>query len=153
MRIALLSLVLLATTAHADLLSHDRLRAYVARLDVANQTYDDLDTSRVAFVFSAFVPGWGTYRLEKRVFGEVRPAGIIGDWGVGGLVPASLLVWSYYADDAHTRSTLRWTAAGLYAGTRVVILVIGNLHISEYRRALNVRFTTSANGAGVAFDF
>jgi hypothetical protein len=152
MRIALL-LVVLATTAHADLLSHDRLRAHVARLDITNTTRDELDTSRLAFMVTALVPGYGTYRLEKRVFGEVRPAGIIGDWGVGGAVPAGLLVWSYYADDTDTRRALRWTALGLYAGTRVAIFVIGNLHISEYRRALAVRFTAMPNAAGVAIDF
>jgi hypothetical protein len=148
-RTAVIVIVLLAATARADLLSHDRLRAHVARLDIAHTTRDELDTSRVAFVVSALVPGFGTYRLEKRVFGEVRPAGIIGDWGAGGLVPAGLLVWSYYADDSDTRSALRWTALGLYAGTRVAILVIGNLHISAYRKALDVRFT----GNGVAFAF
>jgi hypothetical protein len=153
MRTVVLAILVLAAPARADLLSHDRLRAHVERLDIATTSFEELDTSRLAFMASALVPGFGTYRLEKRVFGEVRPAGILGDWGVGGAVPFGLLVASYYVDDSSTRRALRWTALGLYAGTRVAIFVIGNLHISEYRRALTIRFTTSANTAGIAIDF
>jgi len=151
--LSMLSVLATVATARADLLSHDRLRAHVATLDVTNATYDELDTSRVAFVVSALVPGFGTYRLERRVFGEVRPAGIIGDWGIGGALPAGLLAWSFSTDSDDTRRKLRWTALGLYAGTRITILVIGNLHISAYRRALQARFTASPNALGVSVDF
>jgi hypothetical protein len=121
----------------------------VARLDISTTTRAKLDTSRLTFAVTALVPGVGTYRLEKRVFGEVRPAGIVGDWGIGGAVPLGLLLGSYATDDRETRTALRWSALGLYAGTRLVILVIGNLHISTYRRALDARFTASPTGAAV----
>ena len=146
-------LVMLPVTARADLLSHDRLRAHVATLDITNHHRDDLDTSRVAFAFTALVPALGTFRLEKRVFGEIRPAGVIGDLFAGGIVPAGLAVGALVADDPDTRAALAWTALGLYASTRIVILVIGNLHISEYRRALALRFTAAPGGAGVAFSW
>ena len=141
------------TAASADLLSHDRLEAYVAKLDVSNRTYDELDTSRAAFMATALVPGWGSYRLEKIVFGEVRPAGIIGDWLVGGALPLGLAIGAYAADDPSTRRALAWTAAGLYAGTRLAIFVIGNLHISAYRDALRLRFTAAPGGAAVGVSF
>lgn len=136
--------------SYADILSHDRLRAHVATMDVTAKTRDDLDTSRAAFIATALVPGWGTYRLEKIVFGEVRPAGIIGDWVVGGALPLGLAIGAYAADDPSTRRALAWTAAGLYAGTRLAILVIGNLHISAYREALALRFSPAPGGAAVS---
>lgn len=92
-----------AGNAHADLLSHDRLEAHVAALDITGTTYDQLDTSRITFSLTALVPGYGTYRLEKRVFGEVRPAGIVGDWVLGGLVPAGLAIGALVVDDPDTR--------------------------------------------------
>lgn len=139
--------------ARADLLSHDRLRAHVATLEITGHSRDDLDTSRVAFAFTALVPALGTFRLEKRVFGEIRPAGVIGDLFVGGIVPAGLAVGALVADDPDTRAALAWTALGLYATTRLAILVIGNLHISEYRRALDLRFTAAPGGAAVALTW
>jgi hypothetical protein len=142
-----------ARSAEADMLSHDRLRAHVAALDISHTTRDELDTSRAAFMATALVPGWGTYRLEKIVFGEVRPAGIVGDWVVGGAVPAGLAIAALAVDDPSTRRTLAWTAAGLYVGTRLAIFTIGNLHISAYRRALDLRFAPAPNGAAVAFRF
>ena len=145
-----LACALSPTAARADLLSHDRLRAYVAAMDTSNKTYDELDTSRAAFVATALVPGWGSYRLEKIVFGEVRPAGIIGDWLVGGALPVGLAIGAYAADDPSTRRALAWTAAGLYVGTRLAIIVIGNLHISEYREALRVKLAPAPGGAAVS---
>lgn len=139
-----------AGNARADLLSHDRLRSHVAALDVGRTTYDELDTSRITFSLSALVPGFGTYRLERRVFGEVRPAGVLGDWILGGLVPAGLAIGAVVANDPDTRAALAWTAAGLYVTTRLVILVVGNLHITTYRRALALRFAATPNTAGVS---
>jgi hypothetical protein len=66
------------------------------------------------------------------VFGSVRPSAIVFDWILGGLAPVAALVASFAVGDAGARSALRWTALGLYGGTRVGVLVIGNLHISEY---------------------
>ncbi|MBL9012754.1 MAG: hypothetical protein JNL83_01170 [Myxococcales bacterium] len=143
--------VLAPMAASADILSHERLRAYVAAMDTRGATYEQLDTSRAAFIATALIPGWGTYRLEKIVFGEVRPAGIIGDWLVGGALPVGLAIGAYAADDPSTRRALAWTAAGLYAGTRLVILVVGNLHISEYRDALRVKLAPAPGGAAVSF--
>lgn len=142
-----------SASGRADPLGHDRLRAHVASLDVRDATFDALDTSRLAFSLTALVPGWGTYRLEKRVFGGLRPSAVIGDWLLGGLVPAALVVGAIAADDPETRSALAWTAAGLYVGTRVAILVVGNLHLSAYRRALTLRFAATPATAGVAFSW
>jgi hypothetical protein len=153
-RLAAIVVLLLATrTAHADMLSHDRLRAHVAALDVSHTTREELDTSRAAFMATALIPGWGTYRLEKIVFGEVRPAGIIGDWVVGGAVPAGLAIAALVVDDPDSRRTLAWTAAGLYVGTRLTIFVIGNLHISAYRQALDLRFAPVPGGATMMLRF
>jgi hypothetical protein len=151
--VAVLVVLALTGIARADMLNHERLRAHVAALDVSRATYDELDTSRATFVLTALIPGLGTYRLEKRVFGEVRPAGIVGDWLVGGAIPLGLAIGAYAADDPSTRKTLAWTALGLYAGTRVAILVIGNLHISAYREALAIRFAATPHTAGIAIEW
>ena len=147
--VVVIVLGLVARDAHADMLSHDRLRAHVATLDVSHTTRDELDTSRAAFMATALVPGWGTYRLEKIVFGEVRPAGIVGDWIVGGALPAGLAITALAVDDPDTRRTLAWTAAGLYVGTRLAIFTIGNLHISAYRKALDLRVSPTPGGAAL----
>ena len=142
-------LALSTREVRADMLSHDRLRAHVATIDISHTTRAELDTSRAAFMATALVPGWGTYRLEKIVFGEVRPAGIIGDWIVGGALPAGLAIAALAVDDSGTRRTLAWTAAGLYVGTRLAIFTIGNLHISAYRSALDLRFAPAPGGAAL----
>jgi hypothetical protein len=141
-----LAILLVSPAARADALGHERLRAHVATMDVSHTTRDELDTSRATFMATALVPGWGTYRLEKIVFGGVRPAGVIGDWILGGALPAALAITALAVDDPDTRRSLVWTAVGLYAGTRAAIFVIGNLHISAYRQALDLRFAPAPGG-------
>jgi hypothetical protein len=51
---------------------------------------------------------------------------------------------------SRTRRILGWTALGLYASTRVGILVIGNLHISEFDRYLGIRLTAIEDAGGHA---
>ncbi len=86
---------------------------------------------RFALSAGALVPIFGTYRLDHRVFGSVRPSAIAFDWVLGGIAPVACLVASF-ATSGDARTALRWTALGLYGGTRIGVLVIGNLHVSEY---------------------
>jgi hypothetical protein len=146
-RVVVVAAIALASRgADADALGHERLRAHVATMDISQTTRAELDTSRAVFMATALVPGWGTYRLEKIVFGGVRPAGVVGDWILGGALPAGLAITALAVDDPGTRRTLAWTAVGLYAGTRIAIFAIGNLHISAYRQALDLRFAPAPGG-------
>jgi hypothetical protein len=45
---------------------------------------------------------------------------------------------------AQPRGALGWTAVGLYAATRLGVVVVGNLHISEYNRMVRLRLGMTA---------
>ena len=116
-----------------DLLNNAGIHAYVDETPTAQPI------SRAATSFELLVPIWGSYMLDRHVYGSVRPSGVVFDWILGGLVPAVLTGSSFAVHDADTRSLLRWSALGLYAGTRVGVEVIGNLHVSEYNGYLSRR--------------
>jgi hypothetical protein len=141
-----------APDARADLLNHELLQAHVdatfARIDVAS--LDDagrerLYARRAGLVAATLIPGLGTYRIEKKVFGSLRPAGVIFDWFVGGIAPAALGITAL-ATDGRTRTVCGWSALGLYASTRLAILVIANLHISAYNRAVRLHLGSIDSG-------
>lgn len=133
-----------STPARADVLGHDRLRAHVddmfAHLDVASldaNQRDDLYASRAAITAGLFVPMLGSYWLEHKTFGELRPSAIVFDWVLGGLAPLALGITAL-ATSGRTRKITAYTALGLYAATRIGIIVIGNLHVSEYNRQVRL---------------
>jgi hypothetical protein len=125
-----------AGIARADLLNHDLMRRHVER--VLAQTPDPAQRQRLlapraSLMAQTLVPALGTWRIERRVFGGLRPAGVVLDWGVGGIAPIALGV-AALSSSGDTRHVLAWTALGLYLATRIGIQVIGNLHISAYNR-------------------
>jgi hypothetical protein len=101
-----------------DVLAHDPAEARPADLWALNA--------------GVLVPIYGSYELDHRVFGSVRPSAIVFDWVLGGFAPAGLAAASFAVDDAHTQAGLRWGALALYGATRLAVLVVGNLHIDEY---------------------
>lgn len=112
-----------AIHAHVDdLVAHDRARAVPA--------------NRWVLTAGALVPIFGSYELDKRVYGDVRPSAIVIDWILGGLAPAIGVIASFAVGDPHTGTLLRWSALGLYGGTRIGVIVVGNLHIDEYDDSL-----------------
>ena len=105
--------------AHVDdLLQHDPANARAA--------------NRWELSAGVLVPIYGSYELEHRVYGSVRPTAIVLDWILGGLVPAGLATASFVVHEDSTCSWLRWAALGFYGVTRLGVLIVGNLHISEY---------------------
>ena len=119
------------TPTSADLLNHELLRRHVDQL-FADQ-HDVPPAPRASLVAGTLIPGFGTYRVEQRVFGGLRPAGVVFDWGLGGIAPLTLGAIAIESS-GRTREGCAITAIGLYAATRIAILVIANLHISEYNR-------------------
>jgi len=115
----------------ADLLNNQAIHAHVDDL-LQHDPADARPADRLTLSAGALVPIYGSYELDHRVFGSVRPSAIIFDWILGGLVPAVLAATSFAVDDTHTRSWLRWGALGLYGATRLGVLIVGNLHINEY---------------------
>lgn len=111
-----------------DLVAHDRPHATPA--------------DRWLLTAGALVPGLGSYRLDHRVYGSLRPSAIVFDWILGGLVPAALLATSFAVDGAHTSSTLRWTALAAYGVTRIAVVSVGTMHITEYDGYLAQRLAT-----------
>ncbi|MEP6859826.1 MAG: hypothetical protein ABJE66_04350 [Deltaproteobacteria bacterium] len=140
--------------ARADLANneaiHEHVDAVVAGVDVT--ALDPARTrallaDRLTLSLGALVPIYGSYKLDHKVFGDVRPAAVVFDWILGGFVPVGLGVTALAGGNAlssETRSILAWTAVGLYASTRIGVFVIGNLHISEYNRVLRLRLGLGA---------
>lgn len=131
---------LTADPVAADLLNHDLLAAHLERtlasVDPSRLTTaqrEALYAPRASLMLSTLVPGWGTWRVEQRMFGGLRPAGVVLDWGVGGALPIGLAI-AAFASDGSTRQWCAWSALALYAATRIGIQIIGNLHITEYNR-------------------
>jgi hypothetical protein len=139
MRAAVLAAIAIgaAAPARADLLNHDLLRhhaeAVLARTPPERR--GDLVAHRLPLVAATLIPVVGTWRVENRVFGGLRPSGVIFDWVLGGLAPLGFGV-AALATDGTTRETCAYTALGLYVATRLGILVIANLHISAWNRAV-----------------
>jgi len=97
------------------------------------------------------VPVFGSVRLDDKVFGGVRPSGIVFDWMLGGIAPLGLAVTALATDgrwSSRSRAILGWSALGLYASTRVAVLVVANLHVSEYNRYLRLRLTAAETERG-----
>jgi len=46
------------------------------------------------------------------------------------------------------RAAFGWTAAGLYAATRIGVIVVANLHVGEYNRYLHVRLGAASSAVG-----
>jgi hypothetical protein len=133
-RAVALAIVLAASTSRADVLNHELLRKHVDQL-AEHGAVDE--APRVSLVLPTLIPGIGTYRVEKRVFGGLRPAGVVFDWGLGGAVPVTFGAIAL-GSSGRTRDVCAWTAIGAYAVTRLAILVIANLHISEYNRRVRM---------------
>jgi hypothetical protein len=139
---------LVPRAASADLTGSQGIRDHVAltvsRLDVTALDARDKDAllaHRVTLNLGLLVPCYGSYTLDTKVYGELRPSAILFDWVLGGAAPVGLAALAL-ADDqlpSRTRAELAWTALALYATSRVGILIVGNLHISDYNAAMRLR--------------
>jgi hypothetical protein len=145
--LVMLFLVAGAHAAHADMMNNEALHAHADEIAATAPSdpaaREALYADHVTLSLGALVPVLGTYRLDHQVFGSVRPSAIEFDWILGGAVPLGLGI-AAFATSGRTRAALAWSALGLYASTRVAILVIGNLHVGEYNRYLHVKLAVSA---------
>lgn len=140
-------------TAWADLANNEAIHAHIDAViaGINGATLDpdvrrSLLADRATLSLGALIPIYGSYVLDRKIFGGVRPSAVVFDWILGGLVPAGLGITALATDGSlspRTRSILGWTAIGLYASTRLGVLIVGNLHVSEYNRYLKL-------GLGVA---
>jgi hypothetical protein len=115
----------------ADLLNNAAIHAHVDD-QLQHDPVDARPADRFTLTAGALVPIYGSYELDHRVYGSVRPSAIVLDWILGGIVPAAMVATSFAVGDEPTRSWLRWSALGLYGATRVGVMIVGNLHINEY---------------------
>lgn len=150
--------VLASRIASADFANNETIHAHVdtvvARLDGAKLDPDwrkSLLADRLTLSLGALIPIYGSYELDEKVFGGVRPAAVVFDWILGGIVPAGLGVTALATGDSlssRTRTILAWSAIGLYASTRLGVLIIGNFHVTEYNRYLQLRLGVASTSGG-----
>jgi len=136
--------------ARADMMNNEAIHAHIDRLLAEGRPPDAgaLRANRLTLDLGLLVPIYGSIALDRKLFGGVRPSAVVFDWVLGGIVPAGLAVAALAADSHDTRTRLAWTAIGLYATTRIAVLVVGNLHISEYNRVLQLRLSGAAPVTG-----
>jgi hypothetical protein len=153
--IAAAVVVCVGAPARADMMNNEAIHEHVEQMlaGVDPSTIDasrmrDLRASRLTLDLGLLVPILGSTMLDRKVFGGIRPSAVVFDWVLGGIVPAGLAVTALAADSHDTRTRLAWTAIGLYATTRIAVLVVGNLHISEYNRVLQLRLGATAPVTG-----
>lgn len=139
--------LLVSRTAGADLANNEAIHAHVddvvAHLEHGASAKHDpsLWAERLALNLGVLVPVYGSIRLDRKVFGSIRPAAVVFDWTLGGLAPAALGITAL-ADTSlseMTRRDLAWAALALYLTTRVGVLIVGNMHISEYNHYMKLR--------------
>jgi len=150
------AILLVGRAARADLANHELVRTHVAAMfagvDVAaldEGQRERLLADRPRLNLALLVPIYGSYTLDHKVFGSMRPAGVLFDWILGGIAPA-VLGLTALATSGRTRRICGWTALGLYAGTRLAILVVGNLHISAYNELVQLHLGIATGPAGHA---
>ncbi len=147
----MVAVLLVARVAAADFANNEALHAHVDALAAAAPrdpaARQALFASRASLSLGALVPIFGTYRIDRRCYGEVRPAAYAFDWVLGGVAPAGLGI-AALTESGHTRAVLAWTAVALYASTRIGILVIASSHVSEYNRYLRLRLGVAESSAG-----
>ncbi len=147
-----------SSVAQADLANNEGIREHVDAILIGVEP-NRLDPARVRALLAnrltlnlaVIVPIYGSYKLEHKVFGSMRPAGIVVDWILGGLVPVGLAATALAGSSAlsdRTRAILGWTALGLYTATRIGILVVANHHISEYNRLVRLRLGLASPVSG-----
>ena len=149
-RMAVIGALLLASrVASADLANNEGIHAHVdamlshvdvAALDAGRRR--SLLADRLTLNLDILIPIVGSCALEEKVFGGLRPSAVVFDWILGGVLPVGLGATALLGDGSlspKARSVLGWTAAGLYASTRLGILIVGNLHISDYNRYVKLR--------------
>lgn len=135
--------------ASADALNNEGIHAHVDAMTIRadGAPFDasrrpSLLADRLTLSLEMLVPIVGSCALEQKVFGEVRPSAVVFDWILGGVVPLGFGASAIAGEGAlspQARSVLGWTAVGLYASSRLGILIVGNLHITEYNRYLDLR--------------
>jgi hypothetical protein len=129
MKLAVVALLGLAACG-GDMMNNAALRAHVDDLVAHGQRPPQLD--HLTASAELLVPVLGSTELDRAAYGGIRPSGVVFDWVLGGIAPLALLGASFAVSDARARRSMRWAALGLYVATRVGVLVIGNLHVSEY---------------------
>ncbi len=155
MRSVVALVLIVPRAASADLTGSQGILEHVdevvSQLDVAALDADQrkaLLADRLTLNLGLLVPGYGSYALDTKVYGELRPTAILFDWVLGGVAPVGLATLAIADNDlsSSTRAGLAWSAAALYVATRLGVLIVGNLHISDYNAAMRVRLGLTASG-------
>ncbi len=154
----LLAAMATSRSARADLANNELIHEHVDAVtrNVDRASLDPVATralmaDRLTLSLGVLAPGYGSYVLDRKVFGSLRPAAVVCDWILGGFVPAGLGVAALAGGGAlspSTRSILGFTALGLYGATRIGVLVVGNLHISEYNHEVELRLGVAPAAGG-----
>ena len=98
---------------------------------------DQLLLNPVPYNFGLVVPVLGTVLLERRAFGEIRRNGVLGDWILGGAIPAVLAIAggiAYAADNRSAGRVLIGSSVGIYICSRILVYPPANNHIYTFNK-------------------
>ena len=93
-------MLLASRTAAADFANseaiHDHIDTVLGRLDLAKLDTDQrrsLRADRLSLSLGILIPIYGSYALEKKMFGGLRPTAVVFDWILGAIVPVRCQKW------------------------------------------------------------
>jgi len=134
--------------AQSNAFHADDVRAYADTVMVTTNlnsiSYEkNLKILKRRFPFNAAiaVPVFGTILVDMNMFGEVRRSAVLGDWLLGGVIPAGLALTAALADDmpGKSRDALLYSSLGLYSATRVIVCITINHHLITYNKHIKMR--------------
>lgn len=123
----------------------DNIDRKLANLDIASmsqQEKDDMLADQFRLNLNMLVPVYGSYVLDTKLYGDVRPPALIFDWTLGGFIPLGLLLISTLGKEKMStkqKNSLISTAVGLYLITRVGVYLTINEHIYQYNKYMKMR--------------
>ncbi len=133
-----------ATSVQADLTGtkkiHLQIDKELAEIDLESLSLrekQDMLADPVRLNLNMLIPIYGSYVLDTKLYGDVRPPAIIFDWTLGGFIPLGLLFFTAAKGDslsAKARKSMISTAIGLYLVTRIGVVITINEHIHQYNK-------------------
>ena len=128
----------------------DNIDKKLKDIDINSLSMDEkkgMLADQVRLNINMLVPIYGSYVLDNKLYGNIRPPAIIFDWALGGIIPLGLVCTSLIWKNRFSKRTvniLQLTALGLYLATRIGVLITINEHIHQYNKYMEIRLNINS---------